>query len=154
MLGIFRQSLIRDILYTAERVGYVLFFIVNALMWGNLLAGVSSLLSLHALPPSSPISLSECQCTHTIFSCRTRACCDTTRTLVLSRILMRRDAIKSDMTMNRIKMLALSEVGEIHQSASARSQTKMEAVQSTLDFLMENDCPASLRTEIIQVTVT
>ena len=67
---------------TGERAGYVLFFIVGAFIWGNLLA----------------------------------------------------------------------EVGEIHQTSSARQHEEMERIQTMLEFLMDNDCPSQLRTEIIQWT--
>ena len=46
----------------------------------------------------------------------------------------------------------LAELGEIHASTSARHQEKMEKIQKTLEFLIENDCPRKLRTEIIQWT--
>ena len=67
---------------TSERVGYTLFFIVGAFIWGNLLA----------------------------------------------------------------------QLGELHASSSVRSQEKMDQVQTTLEFLNENDCPRKLRTQIIRWT--
>jgi len=46
----------------------------------------------------------------------------------------------------------LAQLGELHASASARSQEKMEQVQTTLEFLNDNDCPRTLRSQIIQWT--
>jgi voltage-gated potassium channel Kch len=66
---------------TSERAGYVVFFVVGAFVWGNLLANVS----------------------------------------------------------------------EIHAAASSQEKEKLEKVQRTLDFLMDNSCPQHLRVEIIQV---
>jgi len=67
---------------TAERVGYVLLFVVGAFVWGNLLAVIT----------------------------------------------------------------------EIHGASAAREQEVLFKVQSTMDFLIANECPAALRTEIIQWT--
>jgi hypothetical protein len=47
--------------------------------------------------------------------------------------------------------MAASEIGEIHESLSARNQEKLAAVQSTQEFLIDNNCPPNLRIEIIQV---
>ena len=67
---------------TAERVGYVVLFVVGAFVWGNLLAAIT----------------------------------------------------------------------EIHGAATAREQEVLFKVQSTMDFLVANECPAVLRTSIIQWT--
>jgi CRP-like cAMP-binding protein len=67
---------------TAERVGYVLLFVVGAFVWGNLLAVIT----------------------------------------------------------------------EIHGASAAREQEVLFKVQSTMDFLIANECPTALRTEIIQWT--
>ena len=86
---------------TAERVGYVLFFIINALMWGNLLAGLPSLRThpMSSLLLFQYLFAGASACTQIFVA--TRVCAAIRReTLVLSRILMRQDAIQSDMTMN------------------------------------------------------
>ena len=46
----------------------------------------------------------------------------------------------------------LAQITEIHVASAAREQEVLIKVQKTLDFLIENDCPPKLRTEIIQWT--
>jgi hypothetical protein len=46
----------------------------------------------------------------------------------------------------------LAQISEIAAAASARQQEVVSKVQSTLEFLVENECPRKLRTEIIQWT--
>jgi hypothetical protein len=65
---------------TSERVGYTLFFVINAFLWGNVLAEITS----------------------------------------------------------------------IHQADNEEKRVKMEFLQNTAQFLIKNDCPARLRTQIIK----
>ncbi len=46
----------------------------------------------------------------------------------------------------------LAQITEIHVASTAREHEVLIKVQKTLDFLIENDCPTKLRTEIIQWT--
>jgi hypothetical protein len=40
-------------------------------------------------------------------------------------------------------------MGEVHATATARNQERMQTVQRTVDFLVANDCPRSLRMQIV-----
>ena len=46
----------------------------------------------------------------------------------------------------------LATIDEIHSSATAREKKKLDKVQQTLDFLIENECPRHIRSRIIQWT--
>jgi hypothetical protein len=46
----------------------------------------------------------------------------------------------------------LAEVGDLHQSSAAKEQEKLVFVQSTLDFLEEQDVPGPLKKDIVQFT--
>ena len=46
----------------------------------------------------------------------------------------------------------LASLADIHQAASKRDQEKMEQVQKMLEFLVANDCPRKLRSQIISWT--
>ena len=45
-----------------------------------------------------------------------------------------------------------AQVNEIHMAASLQTQRVMQRLQGTMDFLIENECPRHLRTQIIQWT--
>ncbi len=44
----------------------------------------------------------------------------------------------------------LAEITSIHQAENEEKQGKMEFLQNTAQFLIKNDCPARLRTQIIK----